>query len=143
MKGVEYKDETYNDETYNDDRMFVLHLCKCTVDASGAETIATTIYHENAPDESKWCLATYRNTARYPAVRVDDFDSVEAARAYMERVAPTVPLVSLGGQSPVIPLPYDVWLAWKAENRLQDYDYKKMYLPGGANPREVVISRKR
>jgi hypothetical protein len=133
----------YAGQTYNDDRLFILHLCKCTIDGSALETIATTIYHENAPGESKWCLATFRNTARYPAVRVDDFYSLEAARTYMERVAPTGPLVSLGGQSPAEPLPYDQWLAWKTKNGFQDYDYKKRYLPGGKNPREVVISKKR
>lgn len=138
MPGVEYEGETYHD-----DRMFVLHLCKCTVAASEDETFTTTIYHEKAPAEYKWCLATYRNIARYPASRVDDFDSLKAARAYMERVEPTVPRISLGGRSPRPPLPYNQWVEWKAKNQLNDYDYKEMFSRGGTNPREFVISRRR
>ena len=99
MLGLEYEGQIYND-----DRIFVLHIAKCTVAPIDDETIETTIYHDQPPAEHIWCLVTYRNVARYPAVRVDHFESNEAARVYMERVEPTVPRISLGGQSPVRPM---------------------------------------
>jgi hypothetical protein len=133
----------YEGEKYHDDRMFVLYLCKGTIAESDGQTITTTIYHENAPADYKWCLVTYRNIARYPAIRVDDFESIEEARAYLERIEPTVPRISLGGRSPRNPLPYKEWLEWKAVNQVKEYDYKQMFSPGGTNPRESVISKKR
>lgn len=133
----------FGGESYNDDRMFVLYLCKCTIVDEDATTVSTTICHESAPDDHKWCVVTYRNTVRYPAVRVDHFDSSEKARAYLEEIEPTVPLVSLGGNSPRIPLSYDKYLEWKAANQLREYDYASMYSAGGYNHREIVISPKR
>jgi hypothetical protein len=128
----------YNGEIYNDDRLYVLYVCKCTVEVSDG-IITTTIYHESAPDDHKWCLVTYRNVKRYIACRVDHFDSENEALAYSREVEPTVPLISLGGSSPRIPLPYDQFVHWKERNNFKDYDYKTMYLPGGTNPRETII----
>src|SRR3979411_2982362 len=93
----------FDSQLYNDDRIFVLPIsrCKATVDSDGIVT--TTIYHDSPPADAKWGLVTYRNTERYPAVRGDDFRSLEEARAYLERVEPTVPLISLGGVSPEVP----------------------------------------
>jgi hypothetical protein len=137
MCGVEF-----NGETYHDDRIFVLHVCKCTVVAKDDDMLETTIYHEDAPDKHKWCLVTYRNVTRYPAIRVDHFDSFEAARDYMKKVEPTVPLISLCGRSPGTTLPYDKFIKWKAKNYFKEYDYKKMYLEGGSNPKEVMYSKR-
>ena len=133
----------FQGEVYNDDRMFVLHVCRCTVTARDDGTMVTTIHHEVDPSDSRWCLVTYRNTASYPATRVDHFDSLEDARAYLERVEPTVPRVSLAGRPPVAPLPYDQFVAWKAANDLKDYDYRQMYIPGGENRCETIISTRR
>lgn len=138
MNGIEF-----NGETYNDDRLFVLYISKCTVTITEDNMVETTIYHEKAPEANKWCLVTYRNVARYPAIRVDNFESFKAAEDYMKKVEPTVPLISLGGKSPSATLPYDQFLKWKAKNHFKEYDYKKMYLSGGVNPREVVYSKKR
>ncbi len=137
MNGIQF-----NGETYNDDRLFVLYICKCTVNTVEGDTVETTIYHEKAPEAHKWCLVTYKNIAKYPAVRVDHFESLKAAEDYMKKVEPTVPLISLGGQSPRSPLPYDQFVKWKVKNQLKEYHHKKMYLSGGANPREVVYSNK-
>jgi hypothetical protein len=133
----------FDGETYHDDRMFVLHVCPCTVVAIDDDVLETTIYHEEPPRTHKWCLVTYRNVARFPAIRVDHFDSIEAAQEYMRDVEPTVPLISLDGGSPMPPLPYDQFAKWKAENRFTECDYKKMYSEGGTKPREIVLSRKR
>ncbi|MCK5611945.1 hypothetical protein KAR91_59295 [Candidatus Pacearchaeota archaeon] len=131
----------FNGELYNDDRMFVLYLCKCTV-CINDEVIETTIYHENAPDDHKWCLVTYRNIPRYIATRVDHFDSENDAMAYMKKVAPVAPLVSLGGKPPQTPLAYDEFVRWKKDNNFKEYDYKTVYTPGGTNHRETVLSKR-
>jgi hypothetical protein len=126
---------------YHDDRMFLLNVSKCTIAVDG-NVLETTVYHEGAPQDHIWCLVTYRNVAGYPPVRVDHFETAEAARSYLERVEPTVPRLSLGGQSPTTPLPYDRWLEWKANNGLKDYDHRKQYMPGAySNPREIIFSR--
>ena len=134
---------TFSGETYNDDRLFVLNISKCTVKLTEGNMVETTIYHEEAPVANSWCLVTYRNVARYPVFRVDHFESFKAAEDYMKQVEPTVPLISLGGQSPLSPLPYNQFLKWKAKNNFKDYDYKRVYLSGGANPREIILSKKK
>lgn len=127
----------FNGEIYNDDRMFVLYLCKGTV-YSDDIIVETTIYHENPPENSIWCLVTYRNTPRYTAARVDYFRSIEEAQSYIKKVEPTVPLISLGGKTPDIPLAYIKFLEWKAKSKLKEYDYEEMYSLGGSNPREII-----
>ena len=127
---------------YNDDRLFVLSVCRCTVTELGDDTVETVIHHENGPPSHTWCVATFRNTARYPLTRVDHFQTEEEARTYLQSIEPSVPRVSLGGSSPAAPLSYEGFLKWKAENHCQEYDYRRMYLPGGTNPQEVAISRR-
>lgn len=136
MRGV-----GFNGETYHDDRMFVLHVCKCTVVVKDDDILETTIYHEDAPYNHKWCLVTYRNVKRYPAIRVDHFDSFETACAYKKNVEPTVPLISLSGRSPGTPLPYNKFIQWKEKNNFKEYDYKKMYFEGGSNRKEIIYSK--
>ena len=133
----------FQGEAYNDDRIYVLHIARCSVAPGPDDTTVTTIYHGNIPDDALWCLVTYRNTARYPATRVDHFDSQAEARSYLERVEPTVPRVSLGGRSPDDPLAFDAWNDWKVANGLKEYDYQTMYSPGGSNPSETLISKSR
>ncbi len=130
----------FNGEIYHDDRLYVLHVSKCTVDINN-DVRATTIHHEVAPENHKWCVVTYSNVSRYPPNRVDCFDSEDEAIAYMRKVEPQVPLISLGGRSPRIPFPYDQFVSWKKENKFTEYDYKKLYLPGGTNPKETIYSQ--
>ncbi len=135
-------DVEFEGKTYHDDRLFVLGICKCTIREVDAETVETVIYHEDAPANHIWCIVTVRNTARYPMARVDHFATEEEAHNYMRHVEPTTPRVSLGGASPVPPPTYDEFVAWKAANHLEDYDYRKLYARGGTNPRELVLSRR-
>lgn len=130
----------FNGETYHDDRMFLLYVCKCTVDIDD-DVVSTMIYHEEAPGNHKWCVVTYRNITRSIAARVDHFDSENEAIAYVKNVEATVPLISLGGRAPHQPLPYDQYVKWKERNQFKEYDYKKMYLLGGTNPREMIITK--
>jgi hypothetical protein len=136
-------DIIFNGEKYHDDRLFVLHICKCTVSALDDQMLETVIHHEDAPADHLWCLVTYRNTPGYPATRVDHFQTPDEARAYMEKTEPTVPLISLAGSSPRIPLSYDEFVAWKARNGFRDFDYHEVYASGGKNPKEMIIARRR
>lgn len=103
--------------------------------------MVTTVHHESAPTEHKWCVVTYRNTPRYPAVRVDHFDSFRQAQDYVEKVEPSVPRISFGGRAPQPPPSYDRFAKWKSDNKLKEYDYRAMYLPGGSNARETIITK--
>lgn len=76
------------------------------------------------------------------ATRADHFDTEIEALNYMMTIEPTVPLISLGGRSPLTPLPYDQFVKWKEENKFKEYDYKKMFEPGGTNPREVIYKKR-
>jgi hypothetical protein len=131
-------DLQFQGETYNDDRMFVLHLGRCTVRAAEDSTKVITVHHESSPSDSRLCVVTYRNTRRYPPTGVEQFDSLAEARAYIQRIEPTVPRVSLAGRSPVAPLPYDQWLAWKAANLVKEYDYRTVFPARGQNPIETL-----
>lgn len=129
-----------NGESYNDDRMFILYLCKCTVQFND-NVKTTTIHHQLAPENHRWGVVTYRNVPSYPAVRVDCFDSEDEAIAYVRNIEPQVPLISLGSKQPSNPLPYDQFVSWKKGNNLKEYDYKNQYLYGGSNPKEVLVSK--
>jgi hypothetical protein len=125
-------------ETYNDDRMFVVHIGRCTT-VERSDTIDTTIYHDTPPIDAKWCLVTFRNTPRYPAFRVDHFETREDAQRYLEEVLPAVPLVSLGGGSPRPPKSYAEYLEWERANGLANFDPLSMFSPGGYNRTELFI----
>ena len=131
----------FRDEQYRDDRMFVTHVCKCTVRKDPDGTITTSIHHEEAPPNHIWCVVTYRNTRRYPIFRVNHFASASDAHEYLMCVEPQTPLVSLDGQSPATPLSYDQYVAWKVSNNWKEFDYTQVFSPGGSNPTEVVVTR--
>ena len=135
MENVEF-----NSRTYNDDRMYVFYIAPCTEEIEG-EYVHYQIYHNNPPTEHKWCLVTYRNTERYPVSRLDAFDTKTEVQKYQRRVEPTTPLVSLGGEQSG--MSYDRFVDWKNQQGLQEYDYKKMYLPGGENHREMITIKRR
>ena len=118
----------HNGELYRDDRMYVFYVCECTINVEKEKT-CYTIHHNNPPSEHKWCLVTFRNTERYPAIRADGFDSWNDAMAYSNNAEPTTPLVSLGGHAPDKILPIDEYRDWKTKNAFQEYNYKKMYMP--------------
>src|SRR5256885_1906329 len=111
----------FQGKLYNDDRMFVLYITKGRADAERDGVVEATIYHESPPLDCKWCLVTYLNTERYPAVDVDEFETLDEARAYLQRVEPTVPLISLGGAPPSTPLAYEEFVAWKRRNGMKEY----------------------
>jgi hypothetical protein len=121
--------------------MYVLYLARCT-EQINEDSVVTTIHHDNPPSSAKWCVVTYRNNERYTATRVDCFATREDAAQYMRSVEPEVPLVSMGGR-PMSPLlSHDGFLKWKELNRFEEYDYRKMYPPGGKNLQESLMRAK-
>ncbi len=124
---------------YFDDRLYVLYLCQGTVEVQDDSVVATTIYHEQAPTDHVWCIATYRNTNRYPLYRVDSFYKKDDAMTYIKQIEPETPLISLGGKPPAQPLSFDVYCAWKKENNFKDYEWKALYSAEGSNARESIL----
>jgi len=126
----------FDGHTYYDDRLFLLHLCLGTVEIDD-ELVTTTIYHENAPPEASWCLVTYRNCEGFPAFSVLHFENKDDAIAYRQMIDPTTPLISRGGKPAEVS--YDEYVDWKIGESLHEYDYRRCYKPGGANPREFIM----
>ncbi len=57
-------------------------------------------------------LITYRNTHSLPAVRTDEFETMDDVLSYITRIEPTCPRVSLGGKA-VSPTPsWESHLEW-------------------------------
>lgn len=126
---------------YNDDRMFVLYLCRCTIQDT-EDSIVTTVHHVNVPDDSVWSVPTLRNNERYTVVKVNHFRSRNEANQFISEIEPQVPLVSLKGHQPAKPLPYDKFVEWKQANGFREYDYKTMFPADSVNPVEKLYQRK-
>jgi TPR repeat protein len=126
---------------YRDDRMYVFYLCKCTEEIQ-EDYISTTVYHENAPQDAKWCLVTYRNVERYMASRSDVFETRQEAEQYMKHFEPATPLVSLGGHPQKPLLEYNDYVEWKSDQGFEEYDYKLMYSQGITNRRECILRKR-
>jgi hypothetical protein len=130
----------FQGQRYFDDRMFVLYLCKGTVEIEPDNdgVVWTKIYHEKAPDNHIWCVVTYRNCNRYPLYRVDSFYEKKVAEKYIREIEPETLLISLGGEPPTLPLAYEDYSDWKQKNGLKDYDWKSLYFTDGTNASESI-----
>jgi len=130
----------FEGQDYFDDRLFILYLCKGTVEIEpGPEgSVWTRIYHEKAPDDHVWCVATYRNCNRHPLYRVDSFYKKEDAEQYIKKIEPETPLISCGGKPPKSPLSYEEYSEWKVKNGFKDYDWQSLYSSDGTNASESV-----
>ena len=87
----------FNGQIYNDDRMFVLYLAPCTA-SEDSESFSYEIFHETPPLQHLWGVVTYRNTQRYPAVKVNAFNSKKKAEQFKARNEPKCPLKILDGK---------------------------------------------
>ena len=67
--------------------------------------------------------------------------SKEEAEKYKANVEPSCPLVSLRGE-PKKFRSYEEYISWKEWQDFEEYDYKKMFTPGGSNPSETMIMSK-
>lgn len=129
----------FQGQLYFDDRLYVLYLCKATAEINSEGLISTTIYHEESPVNYRWCVVTYRNCSKYPISSTKLFDLKDEATAYIIKIEPETPLISLNGKSPSNLMPYEEYICWKKNNNFKEYDYRAMYAPGGSNPRETVL----
>ena len=86
---------------YYDDRMFVMKIAS-SQSANG-----------------KLVVTTHRNVVRLPTVREEEFNSLDAAIAYVKRTEPGVQRVSLGGNAPSPTPSYDEHLRWLRESGLR------------------------
>jgi hypothetical protein len=110
----------FSGSNYADDRLYVLELRRNSPDA----------------DSKPWLLVTRENIVNYyPPYRVDQFKTYEEAIAYLNNVAPQVPLISLNGKAPD-PLPsieeFEDWVA-KSNFRPNYNEYTgvgKPFFPG-------------
>ena len=84
-----YAAREYLNRQFLDDRMFVLEVAWVTR--------GSLLSLER---EKGWSVITRRNVHGYPPTRTDDFASRDEAIAFVKRLAPTTPRVSLGGASP-------------------------------------------
>jgi hypothetical protein len=95
--------ETWQGQQYLDDRVFILDLQPAT--KAGRQV---------------WAVTTRRNVKGFPPRRVDDFDTQEEAIAYLKKVEPSTPRISLGGASPSPEPTYDEYLAWCQSEEIPD-----------------------
>lgn len=129
----------FQGQFYFDDRLYVLYLCKVTAEIKSDGFISTAIYHEEALDNYRWCIVTYRNCSRYPVFSTKLFDSKDEANAYIRKIEPETPLISLNGKSPSNSASYEEYLCWKKNNNFKEYDYRTMYTLDGNNPKEIIF----
>jgi hypothetical protein len=134
--------ETFQEETFLDDRMFVLAVYPARLAKDKEENHQTVIFYDKAPEAGLWTVLTYRNVANYPLVGVAHFDTEEFARAYKDGVEPSIPLTSLGGQSPTTRMPPEDFAAWKEEHGFGDFNPDNAPRLVGEDRAEIVLQTK-
>ncbi len=128
---------------YLDDRMFVLGVWPIRLARDAEENHQTVIFYDTTPPQpSLWGVATYHNVEGYPIAGINHFDDEKVARAYKAGIEPSIPLTSLGGQSPTTPMSPDDFAAWKAENNLGDFDPDKAPRLSGKDRGDIVAQTK-
>jgi hypothetical protein len=97
---------------YRDDRMYVMRLSADFVTAAdGSITINGRDFSLKSRTQSV-ALVTYRNNIQLTAVRVDQFENIDAAEQYIIDIEPTCPRLSLGGRSPEPTPTWNEHLEW-------------------------------
>lgn len=81
-------------QLYKDDRLFILDL---------------QLAQKNK--QLVWAVTTRRNIDGFPPFRVDDFPTKEEALAFIQKIEPETPRISLGGKSPQHPLEYASYIS--------------------------------
>ena len=103
---------------YRDDRMFVLRLSANFQTSEGGVTVINGKDFVLKSRSDPVALITYRNTIELPSFRMDHFDDMDKAEAYIKQIEPTCPRVSLGGNAPD-PIPtWEKHLEWLHANGL-------------------------
>ena len=134
--------EATENETFLDDRMFVLGVYPARLAKDKEENHQTVIFYDKAPDTGLWTVLTFRNVADYPLVGVAHFEREEHARAYKDGIEPSIPLTSLGGQSPKTRMTPDDFAAWKEEHGFKDFNPDNAPRLVGDERAEIVMQTK-
>jgi hypothetical protein len=134
--------EASETETFLDDRMFVLGVYPARLAKDKEENHQTVIFYDKTPDTGLWTVLTFRNVADYPLVGVAHFEREEHARAYKDGIEPSIPLTSLGGQSPQTRMTPDDFAAWKEEMGFKDFHPDNAPRLVGEDRGEIVMQTK-
>lgn len=120
---------------YYDDRLFVLDINVARVERytdqdAGTFEVSTMSRDLATGGEYHWTLTTRGNHTSYPPSRVDRFESLDKLIAYVRKVEPETPRISLDRDSPD-PVPsYEEYLDWLADNGLQGAIEQKLRCGG-------------
>jgi hypothetical protein len=110
----------FHGQIYNDDRLFILDL---------------QLAKKNK--KSIWAVTTRGNVDGLPPFRVDDFPTMEAAIAFIQKIEPETPRISMGGKPPQQPLEYTTYIAELCKegipSAIQIYEMNK------ANRGELIV----
>ena len=113
--------KNWEGRAYLDDRLFIIDLQRAT-----------------KGDKTVWAVTALRNVKGLPPVRVDDFSEKEEAVAYLMKVEPSTPCISLRGESPQPKPTYDEYLLWcKSEEISSAMDMYR--LKQGVRRRKLII----
>ena len=134
--------EASQDETFLDDRMFVLAVYPARLAKDKEENHQTVIFYDQTPENGLWTVLTFRNVEGYPLVGVAHFEKEEHARAYKAGLEPSIPLTSLGGQSPQTRMTPDDFAAWKEEMGFKDFHPDNAPRLVGDDRGEIVMQTK-
>ncbi len=125
---------------YLDDRMFVLGVWPMRLAKDAEDNHQSVVFYDTTPPQpSLWAVVTYQNVEGYPVAGINHFDSEQMARAYKTGVEPSIPLTSLGGQSPTSPMSLEDYAAWKAEHKFQDFDPDKAPRLTGEDRGDIIV----
>lgn len=128
---------------YIDDRMFVLGVWPVRVAKDPEDNHQSVIFYDTLPPQpSLWAVVTYHNVEGYPVAGINHFEREDIARAYKMGVEPSIPLTSLGGQSPSAPMNHDDYAAWKADHQFTDFDPNKAPRLEGKDRGDIVVQTK-
>ena len=134
--------QSSQDEVYLDDRMFVLAVYPARLAKDAEENHQTVIFYDSKPEQGLWTVLTFRNVADYPLVGVAHFEKEEHARIYKEGLEPSIPLTSLGGQSPSTQMTREDFLAWKEERGFKEFHPDNAPRLTGDDRGEIVMQTK-
>lgn len=111
---------SYQGKNYNDDRLFILDLTQAK---KGNRII--------------WAVVTRHNYQGFPPFRIDEFDSKEDAVSFIMKTEPSTPRISLGGNSPQIPISYEAYCQLLESEGLPSS--LEIYEMNKGNQREIIL----
>ena len=128
---------------YLDDRMFVMGVWPMRVAKDAEDNHQSVVFYDTTPPQPcLWAVTTYYNIEGYPIIGINHFEREDVARAYKAGVETSIPLVSLGDQSPDAPMTAEEYAAWKAEHNYGDFDPDKAPRLQGKDRGDIVMQTK-